>query len=36
MPGRASPESGHTLAENFAVSQSTISEIRNGKRWRHI
>lgn len=33
---RASREPGHTLAASFAVSQSTISEIRSGKRWRHV
>ncbi len=33
---RASPKTGYKLAKEYNVTQTTISEIRNRKKWKHI
>jgi len=33
---RSSSESGADAARRYGVSKSTISDTRNGKRWRHV
>lgn len=33
---RASTEAGATIARRYGVSESTVSEVRNYRRWRHV